>query len=243
MEILPAIDLRGGRVVRLTQGDYARETLFAQDPVAVARGFVEAGATRIHVVDLDGALSGGPDQARLCAAIALAVPVPIELGGGLRSEEDVSRALDVGIERVVLGTAAVRDPGLVSALVAKHGAERIVVGVDARDGQVAVSGWTDQTAVSVEALVDDMAARGVRRFIYTDIARDGMLSEPNVESTAALVRHAATHGAKVISSGGVGSIEHLLRLADAGCEGAIVGSAIYRGAFELADAIAALRTR
>ena len=241
MEVIPAIDLRQGQVVRLTQGDYAKQTTFSDDPIAVADGFVKAGATRIHIVDLDGALDGHPVQAALCARVAEAAPVPIEVGGGFRNADHVTAALEAGIDRVVLGTAAVEDPSMVAKLVEQHGAERIVVGLDARDGMVAVSGWTETTGVAATELMSQMHALGVRRFIYTDIARDGMLSSPNFEALAEMVAHAEKlGGAAIIASGGIGDADHLRTLAESGVEGAIVGSAIYRGTVDLAAVIAEL---
>ena len=241
MEVMPAIDLRHGQVVRLTQGDYAKQTTFSDDPIAVAAGFVEAGAVRIHVVDLDGALDGTPTQADLCARVAKAVPVPIEVGGGFRNADHVTAALSAGMDRVVLGTAAVENPTMVGLLIEQHGAERIVVGLDARDGIVAVSGWTQSTGVAATELMAQMHALGVRRFVYTDIARDGMLSSPNFEAVAEMVAHAEQlGGAAIIASGGIADAEHLRRLAGAGVEGAIVGSAIYRGTVDLAAIVAEL---
>jgi len=241
MEVIPAIDLRHGQVVRLTQGDYAKQTTFSDDPIAVAAGFVEAGAVRIHVVDLDGALDGTPTQADLCARVAKAVPVPIEVGGGFRNADHVTAALSAGMDRVVLGTAAVENPTMVGLLIEQHGAERIVVGLDARDGIVAVSGWTQSTGVAATELMAQMHALGVRRFVYTDIARDGMLSSPNFEAVAEMVAHAEQlGGAAIIASGGIADAEHLRRLAGAGVEGAIVGSAIYRGTVDLAAIVAEL---
>jgi phosphoribosylformimino-5-aminoimidazole carboxamide ribotide isomerase len=242
VEVIPAIDLRNGQVVRLNQGDYAKQTTFSNDPLRVARQFVEAGAPRIHLVDLDGAFDGSPAQKGLCIAIAKAVPVPIELGGGFRNEEDVAMAIDAGMDRVVLGTVAVEDPDLVARLVARLGADRIIVGLDARDGYVAVSGWKQATNVEATTLMTQMHERGVRRYVYTDISRDGTLSSPNFGAVAAMAYHAISlsDDTNVIASGGIGSIAHLHRLATLGVEGAIVGSAIYRGALDLQQAVAEL---
>ena len=243
MEVIPAIDLRNGQVVRLNQGDFAQQTTFSDDPVRVARQFVEAGASRIHLVDLDGALDGSPAQKELCMAIAEAVSVPIEVGGGFRTEQQVAMALDIGMDRVVLGTAAVEDPELVGRLVDRHGVERIVVGLDARDGMVAVSGWKETTEVLATDLMADMHARGVRLFIYTDISRDGTLSSPNFEAAAEILYHglSLSSDVRVIASGGIGEIAHLRRLETLGMEGAIVGSAIYRGTIDLHEAVAELQ--
>ncbi|MCH8973633.1 MAG: 1-(5-phosphoribosyl)-5-[(5-phosphoribosylamino)methylideneamino]imidazole-4-carboxamide isomerase [Chloroflexi bacterium] len=242
MEVIPTIDLRAGSVVRLTQGDYDRQTTYSGDPVAVARGFEAAGAPRIHVVDLDAARSGVPEHTEVCRAIAAAVSVPIELGGGMRTAADVAAALDAGVGRVVVGTAAVRDPKLVSELLDVHGPARVVVGLDAVDGLIAVSGWTESTRVPAADLMARMAEAGVRRFIATDVARDGMLSSPDFDGLAALVRQARElgGGVRVIASGGVAELDHLRRLAALGVEGAIVGRAVYEGTVDLAEAVAEL---
>ena len=238
MEILPAIDLRQGKVVRLNQGDFDRQTTFSDDPIAVAQGFVEAGATRIHVVDLDGALEGGPRQSELYTSIARSVSVPIELGGGIRTGEDVGLALGVGIDRVVIGTAAIEDPGMVARAILEHGAERIVVGLDANEGKVAVAGWRETTDMDATDLMSTMVAVGVQRFVFTDIARDGTLTEPNFASVGKMIEHARTlGGVHIVASGGIGAIDHLRQLAELGAESTIVGSAIYRGTVNLREAI------
>ena len=242
MEILPAIDLRQGKVVRLNQGNFDRQTTFSDDPVSVAQGFVEAGATRIHVIDLDGALEGGPRQTELYTSIANSVGVPIELGGGIRTGEDVRMALGTGIDRVVLGTAAIADPGMVARAIVEHGPDRIVVGLDANDGKVAVAGWRETTDRDTADLMSTMVAVGVKRFVFTDIARDGTLTEPNFVSVGKIIEHAHTLGdVYVIASGGIGAIDHLRRLAELGAEGAIVGVAIYRGTVDLREAVSELQ--
>ena len=242
MEVIPAIDLRQGQVVRLNQGDFDKQTTFSNDPVRVAREFAEAGAPRIHLVDLDGALEGSPAQRELYLAVAKAVPVPIEVGGGFRTEEQVAETLESGVDRVVLGTAAVEDPALLARLVQRHGAESIMVGLDARDGFVAVSGWKRTTEVEAAELMTGMHEAGVRRFLYTDIARDGTLASPNFDAVGDMARHGLSLSAevRVIASGGIGDIDHLRRLTTLGVEGAIVGSAIYRGTLDLPQAIAEL---
>jgi phosphoribosylformimino-5-aminoimidazole carboxamide ribotide isomerase len=242
VEVIPAIDLRQGQVVRLNQGDFGKQTTFSDDPVRVARQFAEAGAPRIHLVDLDGALEGSPVQRELYLAVAEAVSIPIEVGGGFRTEEQVAVAIESGVDRVVLGTAAVEDPALLIRLVERHGAERIVVGLDARDGFVAVSGWVRTTEVEATELMTTMHKAGVRRFLYTDIARDGTLASPNFDAVGGMVRHglSLSEDIRVIASGGIGDIDHLRRLTTLGVEGAIVGSAIYRGTLDLRHAIAEL---
>ncbi len=226
MIVLPAIDLRDGRCVRLFQGDYGRETVFSDDPVAVARRWQSAGARMLHVVDLDGALDGVPVQRETIARIAAALDIPVQVGGGIRSREHALALLGDGVARVVLGTAAVESPALVDTLLAEAGAERVVVVVDARDGLVATRGWTETSAIPAEDLVRDMRSRGVRRVVYTDIGRDGTLDAPNIEATARI----AALGVGVIASGGVSRREHLDALAAVpGVEAAIVGRALYTG--------------
>jgi phosphoribosylformimino-5-aminoimidazole carboxamide ribotide isomerase len=232
-EVIPSIDIRGGRCVRLYQGDYARETVYDADPVAVARRWAGLGAPRLHVVDLDAARTGEPVNAALVTAIARAVAVPVQAGGGIRDEATARRYLEAGVRRVVLGTAAVRDPALVERLAAAD-PEAVVVALDARDGVVRTDGWTVSGGVRAEELARWMMAAGVRRFLYTDIARDATLTEPNYEALGALVR--AT-GAAVIASGGVARVAQLRRLAAAGAEGAIIGRALYTGDVDLTEAL------
>ena len=241
MEIIPAIDLRGGAVVRLLQGNYDRQTTFGDDPVGVARGFEADGAPRIHVVDLDGAREGRRTQAAEVRAVAAAVGIPIELGGGLRSADVIAEAIADGVDRVVLGTAAVEEPELIEQALADHGAERVVVGIDAREGIASVSGWTESGAVPAPDLLNRMAEMGVRRFIYTDITRDGTLTSPNFSAVSDMVERAdAAGGARIIASGGIAEIDHLRTLASIGAEGAIIGAAIYLGTLDLAAAVAEL---
>jgi phosphoribosylformimino-5-aminoimidazole carboxamide ribotide isomerase len=224
--VIPAIDLRGGRCVRLLQGDYDRETVFSDDPLAVARGWQEAGARCLHVVDLDGARDGLPVQRDTIAAIVAALDIPVQVGGGVRSVAHADALIEAGARRVVVGTAAIEQPELVEALLARHGDERVVVGVDARGGKVATRGWTATTDVPAADLVRRMRDRGVRRVVYTDIERDGTLSEPNVAATAAI----AALGVVVIASGGVARHADLVRLAGIpGVEAVIVGRALYTG--------------
>ena len=241
MEIIPAIDLRGGAVVRLLQGNYDRQTTFGDDPVGVARGFEADGAPRIHVVDLDGAREGRRTQVDDVRAVAAAVGIPIELGGGLRSSDAIDEAIADGVDRVVLGTAAVEEPTLIEQALAAHGAERVIVGIDAREGIVSVAGWTESGAIPAPDLLARMADIGVRRFIYTDITRDGTLTSPNFTAVSDMVeRAAAADGARIIASGGIAEIGHLRTLANLGAEGAIIGVAIYLGTLDLAAAVAEL---
>jgi phosphoribosylformimino-5-aminoimidazole carboxamide ribotide isomerase len=236
VEVIPAIDLRGGRCVRLVQGDYDRELAFSDDPVAVAQRWEREGATRLHVVDLDGAREGRPLNDETVRRIIETVAVPVEVAGGVRDLDAVQRWLDAGADRVVLGSAAVREPSLAGEAARRFG-ERVLVSIDARDGIVATEGWTDASELRTEDLLRQLAALGVARFIYTDIARDGTLTSPNFEAVESLVN--ATD-APVIAAGGVAEIEHLVRLSELGCEGAIVGLALYDGRVDLGEAIEAV---
>lgn len=238
MIVYPAIDLRGGRCVRLRQGEFETETVFADDPVDAARRWGGEGAEWLHVVNLDGAL-GESAAANLEALsrILAAVDLPVQFGGGLRAIEDVDRLLGMGVQRAILGTVAVRQPEIVRQAIERYGVEHIVVGIDARDGRVAVQGWTDMTDVDAVELARRMREMGVRRVVYTDISRDGMLTGVNVEATARLAREA---GLGAIASGGVASLDDIRRVvkgAEAGVEGVIVGMALYRGAVDLSEAL------
>jgi phosphoribosylformimino-5-aminoimidazole carboxamide ribotide isomerase len=238
LELIPAIDLKEGRCVRLYQGDFAQTTVYSDDPVAVARSWQEQGATRIHVVDLDGAKAGRPANSDTVLAILGGVSVPVQLGGGLRREEDIDAALALGVDRVILGTAAVEDTSLVERVVARFG-DKIVVGVDARAGMVATAGWTETANIHALELVNRMHGLGVQRIIYTDIARDGTLTEPNYAALRELVQN---DGPAIIASGGIASVEHLRKLAELGVEGAIIGKALYVGAIDLPEAIKICQT-
>jgi phosphoribosylformimino-5-aminoimidazole carboxamide ribotide isomerase len=237
-EILPAIDLRGGRVVRLQQGDFARESVFSGDPVAVARRFVDDGARWLHVVDLDGARTGSPVQSAIIDAIVKAVGVRagVEVAGGLRDESAIDAALAMGAARVVLGTTALAEPRLVARLVADHRSERIAVAIDVRHGVAVGRGWTtDQHGVDVDVALRRLASAGVQTFEVTAIERDGLLEGPDLALYERVVR--LDLGA-VIASGGISTIDDLRALCGVGCAGAIIGRALYEGRFELVDAIA-----
>jgi phosphoribosylformimino-5-aminoimidazole carboxamide ribotide isomerase len=237
MIVYPAIDLLAGRCVRLTQGDFARETVYGEDPVTVARRWEALGARWLHVVDLDGARAGQPRQASLVEAICGAVRIPVQVGGGLRTAAAVERVLEAGAARAVVGTVAVRDPGLCVAL-CRAFPGRVAVGIDARDGLVRVGGWLEREAVEATALARAAAERGATCLIYTDIGRDGTQDGPDLDGTRAVARAA---GIPVIASGGVGALEHLRAVAALeadGVAGVIVGRALYSGAVALADALA-----
>ncbi|MDD2628985.1 MAG: 1-(5-phosphoribosyl)-5-[(5-phosphoribosylamino)methylideneamino]imidazole-4-carboxamide isomerase [Limnochordia bacterium] len=239
MQVIPAIDLREGKCVRLLQGDPNQQTTYSDDPLSVAREFEVAGAALLHVVDLDGAFSGSSKNLTVIEAIAEEISIPIQVGGGIRSLQAIRRVLDTGASRVILGTIAQRQPELVGEACQLYG-ERIVVGIDAKDGQVAVSGWQEGTDVSAYELGLSMKNLGVKTIIFTDIARDGMLTGPNYQSLEEMLKL----GVSIIASGGVSSLDDLMRLAQLasqGLVGAIVGKALYDGRFDLQSAIALIQ--
>ena len=241
MEVIPAIDLRGGKCVRLYQGDYAQETVYSDDPLETALRWVDMGATRLHIVDLDGARDGSPANLAAVERISSAAGVPVHLGGGIRDMDTAHAAIDAGVSRIMLGTAAVEDADLISTLLSEIGNERVIVSVDAKDGRVALHGWLQGSDALATDLVADMAAKGVKRFLYTDISRDGTLTEPNFEAIGELAsQEAEIH---LIAAGGIATVEHLQRLADLGAEAAIVGRAIYTGDINLREAIAVIGNR
>ena len=240
MQIWPAIDLRGGRCVRLQQGDYNRETVFGEDPAAVARQFVDAGAEFLHIVDLDGARAGRPENLDCIRAIRAAVDVPCQLGGGVRGDETVRQLLDLGIDRLVIGTRGLEDPHWLRQA-ARANPERLVLGVDARDGLVATHGWLSTSGTAASELVELFADEPLAAVVYTDIAQDGMLAGPNVAALAKLVAAARL---PIIASGGVTTIDDVRRLAALPVAGAIIGRALYEGRITLPEALeAAGRTK
>lgn len=237
MNIYPAIDLRGGNCVRLVKGDFSRETIYSRDPGAMAREWAAAGASSIHVVDLDGALAGESRNLTAIRAIMEQRGIPIEVGGGIRNMSHIERLLTAGVHQVILGSAAVKDPQLVKDACRAYPG-RIVVGIDAKNGDVAVEGWEASGHIQAEELARKMADAGVERIIFTDIARDGMLSGVNVEATVAVAK---ASGLKVTASGGVASLEDLKILKKRetdGVEGCIIGKALYTGAIDLRQAVA-----
>jgi phosphoribosylformimino-5-aminoimidazole carboxamide ribotide isomerase len=237
VEIIPAIDIRGGRCVRLAQGDYARETVFSDDPVAMARQWAAQGATRIHVVDLDGAKSGVRSNNEVIARIVAAVDCAVQTSGGVRTIEMVRELLDDGVDRVVIGTGAVKDPDFLRAAI-DLAADRLIVSVDAREGRVSLEGWTESTDLEALPFVQHLVEQGVQRIVFTDILRDGVKDGPNFEVYRSITSAAAV---KVIAAGGVGSVDDIRKLSDCGVEGAIVGRAIYTGDIVLGEAFAAVR--
>lgn len=236
MEIIPAIDLKGGRCVRLFQGDFDRETVFSDDPLATARAWQEQGGQRLHLVDLDGAAQGEPAHLEVITEIVRELAIPVQVGGGIRTVATAESWLKAGADRVVIGTAAVKDPDMVRQVCQRHGAQRVVVAVDAKDGKVALQGWTEASSIDVLDLAEQMASIGVVRLLYTDISRDGMLAGPDIETSRRL---ASETGLAVLASGGVSSMDDIRRLVETGVEGAVVGRALYTGAVDLAEAIAA----
>jgi phosphoribosylformimino-5-aminoimidazole carboxamide ribotide isomerase len=239
MIILPAIDIRGGRCVRLRQGDYCQETVFDEDPAAVAARFQAAGAQWLHVVDLDGAREGELRNLDSILAIVDDADIPVEVGGGIRSAEAAATYLDAGVARIVVGTRAVSDPEWLRELAAEY-AGKVALGIDARGGSVAVEGWRRQADRPAADLVESVRDMPLAAIIYTDIVRDGMMSGPNVEATAAVVKASPF---PVIASGGVTTVEDIRRLKDAGAAGAIIGRALYEGTLTLEAALAAARNR
>jgi len=238
--ILPAIDILGGRAVRLAQGDYERVTVYNEDPVAQARSFVEQGAEWIHVVDLDGARDGTPGNIGVVERIVAEVGVPVQIGGGIRTLETMARLADAGASRMVLGTKLATDPEFVRAAVARFG-EAVTAGIDARDGLVAVEGWREGTSTPASELVGELRDLGIRHLVYTDISRDGMQTGVNVDAYEQI---SETAGFPVIASGGISTLSDIAALAALGpdtVEGAITGRALYEGAFKLKHAIRAAR--
>ena len=240
MEVIPAIDIRGGKAVRLFQGDYGRETVFNDSPVDAAQRWLDLGATRLHVVDLDGAKTGEQVNIDLVERIAVLSHVPVQLGGAIRTIEAAQRAIDRGVDRVIVGTAALENEEFVGDLCDRIGYERVVTGIDARNGYVAVRGWTEESGTPVRELITRMETSGVQRIIYTDISRDGTRTEPNFQQVEELL---GVTELKILVAGGVSRIEHLRRLAEMGVEGAIIGTAAYTGDIDMGVAIEEQKSR
>lgn len=237
MLVIPAIDLRDGRCVRLVQGEKDSETVYSDEPVEMALRWEALGAPRLHVVDLDGAFKGSPQNLEIITEIVKAIKIPIQVGGGIRTFEAVQNILDLGVARVILGTAAILNPELVTRCIEAYG-ERIMVGIDGRDGQVAIEGWEATVEMTVDKFANLISQLGVKEVIFTDTRRDGTLKGPNLEATKQL---ALTSGLKVIASGGVSSLEDLKALQGLhqfGVEGVIMGKALYSGAICLKEALA-----
>ncbi len=238
MQVIPAIDISEGKCVRLKQGDMAQKTVFSDDPAAMAARWADEGAEVLHLVDLDGAMAGYPVNLDAVLSIVQAITIPVELGGGLRCRDDVARVLDLGVQWAIMGTSALADPPELKRCIHDFG-DRIVVGIDARNGRVAVQGWTLTSDVEAIALAQEMAALGVGKLIYTDIATDGMLAGPNVGSLRAL---ADAVSVPVIASGGVTTLDDVRKLrllAPQGITACIIGRALYSGTIRLSEAIRA----
>ncbi len=239
MEIIPAIDLRGGKVVRLVHGEMKRETVYYHDPAAVALDFFRQGASRLHLIDLEGAFQGSLQNEKAIRSIISAVDMTIEVGGGIRSLETAARLFDAGVDKVILGTVAAKDPALTAAFVAKFGANRVIAAIDAREGVVAAKGWVEATAQKAEDLALAMEHIGIEELIVTDILKDGTLEGPNISLMQTLLGKIHI---SLIASGGVSSLEDikaLNRLPWPGLAGVIVGQALYTGRFSLPQAQAA----
>jgi phosphoribosylformimino-5-aminoimidazole carboxamide ribotide isomerase len=233
MQVIPAIDLRGGRCVRLRQGDFEQETIFGDDPTAMAERWASEGAARIHLVDLDGAKTGQPVNVEAVRQIVRQVGVPCQLGGGVRDEATIAAWLEAGLERVVIGTQAFRDPDWFGRMAEAYPG-RLLLGLDARDGRVATQGWLEISGVAALTLAKQFDGLPMAGIIYTDIARDGTLEGPNLHAIDALAQAVRT---PVIASGGVGDLSDLERLAELPVVGCIVGRALYEGRFSLVEAI------
>ncbi len=238
IQIFPAIDMRGGKCVRLLKGDYEKETVYADSPFEMAKRFAKAGASYVHMVDLDGAKDGERRHAKEVIRVAKELPLKVQIGGGIRSEEDVRFYLENGVDRVIIGSLAIREPQLVKNFIKEFGAEKIVIGLDAKDGMVATHGWIETSDQSAIEVGKDFANAGAKYFIFTDIATDGTLSGPNIEANIQLAK--AT-GANIIVSGGISALEDISKVKDAAknssVSGVIIGKALYAERFTLQEAL------
>ena len=233
MMLYPAVDIRGGKCVRLFQGSYLDMTVFGEDPLEMARRWESEGAQYMHVVDLDGARGDKSDNRKIIKSMASALKIPLQVGGGIRTLEDIEEVLDMGASRVILGTSAVKDPDLVDEAVLRYG-KHIAVGIDARDGLVAIEGWERVSSYTALEFAKNMEHLGVKTIIFTDISTDGTLAGPNLRAMEEMVLSVSM---EVIASGGVGSVLDLLNLKRIGVQGAIIGKAIYTGAVDLKEAL------
>lgn len=234
MQLYPAIDMKDGRCVRLTQGLFDNLKVYSEDPVDIAKMWVSQGATFLHLVDLDGALAGQSVNRSVIRGIVESVSVSVQVGGGIRSHEAVKSMLELGVRRVIIGTRAAKEPEFIRELTARFDPEQIVAGIDAKDGLVAVEGWEKVSSITALELCLRMKEYGVRHVVYTDISRDGMLSGPNVEATEKLTKDT---GLDIIASGGVSCMDDLRKLRDRGIRGAIIGKALYEKKLDLKEAV------
>jgi phosphoribosylformimino-5-aminoimidazole carboxamide ribotide isomerase len=238
MEVIPAVDIKGGKCVRLRQGEFTQVETYSEDPVKYALRWQQEGAKRLHVVDLDGARVGMPQNLDAVRQILRRVSIPVQLGGGIRNAEVIERVLNLGVSRVILGTSVAQNDDIARSALMMYG-EKVIVGIDAKDGFVAISGWMERTNESAVAFAKRMVGFGARRIIFTDIARDGMLTGPNISALGDMLASVAV---PIIASGGVGSLDHIRSLAGLNVpnlEGVIVGKALYTGAVALPEAISA----
>ena len=233
MDIIPAIDIRDGKCVRLLQGDYSKETIFGEDPVEIALRWESEGADWLHIVDLDGARHGDSKNNQVIERICEATKASIQVGGGVRNLGLAQRYKSMGVSRVILGTTAISSPDIVREIIEVLGSTFVIVGVDAREGYLASDGWTVQSDISVEDLMINMVRIGVSRFLYTDIARDGTLTQPNYEVVEKLI---SLTPASIIAAGGISSLDDLVKLSEIGVEASVIGRAIYTGDIKLSDA-------
>lgn len=241
MIIYPAIDLKEGQCVRLVQGRKENKTVYSDTPADIARDFQTQGAAFLHVVDLDGAFGGSPKNVEAIKKIAAAIDIPFQVGGGLRSIDDVTRTLDIGASRVIIGTKAVKNPEFIQELIGRFGSDKIVLGLDAKEGMVAIEGWVEKSSLSAVDFGKDMRKLGVETAVFTDVSRDGLLQGPNLVLTEEMARET---GIKIIASGGVSTVDNirdLKAIENLGVNGAIIGKAIYDGKIELSEALAAAR--
>ena len=234
MEVIPSIDIKSGYCVRLYQGDYNQETIYSDDPLKVALSYQSQGAPRIHIVDLDGAATGKIEHLNIIQNIVSNLEIPIQIGGGIRDYDSATNLYSIGVDRVVIGTSAIKNPSLISQIHTSNGGDAIVIAIDARDEEVSIDGWTQGTSVDVMNLASDMKTLGVTRILYTDISRDGTLTGPNLDMNTKLVSQT---GLSILASGGVTKLDDLIELQTIGVEGAILGRSLYTGDIDLSEAI------
>ena len=233
MELIPAIDIRDGKCVRLYQGDFNKETVYSKSPSDVAVRWETAGATSIHIVDLDGAKAGIPVNLDLVESIVSSVHVKVQLGGGIRTLESVRKASSAGVSRIIMGTTAVQDPKTLQKICEEIGSEAFVVSIDAKDSKVVINGWTQDSTLDVFDLIKRIESMGVKRFVYTDVIKDGTLTNPNFKTLEQIANKTSLN---MLVAGGISSIKHLITLSELGVEGAIVGKAIYTGDIDIHQA-------